>query len=100
MSQLIEGEFQIHDPMLLLELIMPDDFHHHLRDDNTSHASPMHDVLQIIAKKYARVLVMPNIKPPVRTLEDALAYRSRIFSQLDRIVVRSEVNIITTVNLS
>ncbi len=74
------------DHQVELEIIVPDDFHHHLRDVGAasmpSSPSPMRDVLQIISKKFARVLVMPNLKPPVRNFDDAMAYHARLQSQL------------------
>lgn len=56
-----------------LELTRPDDFHLHLRD-----GEPMKNVAQDAAKQCARALIMPNLKEPVRTTEDALAYKQRI----------------------
>lgn len=60
-------------------IIMPDDFHHHLRDNGEmTDVSPLKDVLFHIQRSFARILVMPNIKPPIRTLDDAISYKSRI----------------------
>jgi len=39
-------------------------------------------VLADSARRFARAIVMPNLKPPVRTTEEALAYRSRILAAL------------------
>ncbi|HYT48496.1 MAG TPA: dihydroorotase, partial [Burkholderiales bacterium] len=55
----------------------PDDWHAHLRD-----GEPMAAVVAATARQFARAIVMPNLKPPVRTTEDALAYRDRILAAL------------------
>jgi dihydroorotase len=55
----------------------PDDWHLHLRDEAMLRA-----VLPLTAKHFARAVVMPNLKPPVLTTADALAYRERITRSL------------------
>jgi dihydroorotase len=60
-----------------LTIIRPDDFHLHLRDD-----AAMKDVLQDTARQFARAIVMPNLNPPVTTVEQALSYRNRILACL------------------
>ncbi len=57
----------------------PDDWHLHLRD-----GVAMRDVLPHTAARFARAIVMPNLKPPVTTTELALAYRERILAALPR----------------
>ena len=42
----------------------------------------MASVLRDTARRFARAIVMPNLKPPVRTTEEALAYRQRILAAL------------------
>lgn len=59
--------------MDVLELTRPDDWHLHLRDDEL-----LADLVPWTANVFARAIVMPNLKPPVATLDDALAYRGRI----------------------
>ena len=58
-------------------ILLPDDFHHHLRDGDF-----LPSVLRHASKQFYRVIAMPNIKPPVQTLADAEAYRARIFAAL------------------
>jgi dihydroorotase len=58
-------------------LIRPDDWHLHLRDGPF-----MATVLPDSAKRFARAIVMPNLKAPVRTTKEALAYRARILAAL------------------
>jgi dihydroorotase len=60
-----------------LELTKPDDWHLHLRD----HAQ-MASVLAHTAQRFARAIVMPNLKPPVIDTAKALAYRDRILAAL------------------
>jgi dihydroorotase len=56
-----------------IEILQPDDFHHHLRDGDA-----LQHVVQLAAQQFRSVIVMPNLKPPVRTVADATAYRQRI----------------------
>jgi dihydroorotase len=60
-----------------ITLRRPDDWHLHLRD-----GAAMAAVLADSARRFARAIVMPNLKPPVRTTEEALAYRGRILAAL------------------
>ena len=62
---------------VLIELIQPDDWHLHIRDGEV-----MKDVLADTARQFARAIIMPNLKPPVTTVELAKAYRSRIEANL------------------
>ncbi len=59
--------------MQRLTLIRPDDWHVHLRDGPALAAVVRHS-----AERFGRAVVMPNLKPPVCTVADALAYRDRI----------------------
>jgi dihydroorotase len=60
-----------------LTLRRPDDWHVHLRDGATMRA-----VLPHTAARFARAVVMPNLKPPVTTTALALEYRQRIMDAL------------------
>jgi dihydroorotase len=60
-----------------ITLRRPDDFHVHLRD-----GPAMTDVLADTARQFARAIVMPNLKPPIRTTQQALNYRERILGEL------------------
>jgi dihydroorotase len=60
-----------------LHLPKPDDWHLHLRDGQSLRA-----VLPFTAARFARAIVMPNLKPPITTTELALAYRKRILAAL------------------
>jgi len=63
--------------MTTLTLTRPDDWHLHLRDGDALRA-----VLPDTARRFARAIVMPNLAPPVRTADDARAYRERILAAL------------------
>lgn len=63
------------NPSLILR--RPDDWHVHLRDGaHLATAAPF------TARQFARAIVMPNLKPPVTTVEAADAYRRRILAAL------------------
>jgi len=63
--------------MTTLTLTRPDDWHLHLRD-----GAQMAAVLPDTARRFARAIVMPNLKPPVTTVTEADAYRQRILAAL------------------
>ncbi|WP_066565440.1 dihydroorotase [Snodgrassella sp. CFCC 13594] len=63
--------------MQTLTLIRPDDFHLHVRD-----GAALRAVIPMAAKQMGRALIMPNLKPPVVSVADALAYRERIMAAL------------------
>ncbi|WP_035384239.1 dihydroorotase [Ferriphaselus sp. R-1] len=63
--------------MTTLTLTRPDDWHLHLRDD-----ALMASVLPDTARQFARAIIMPNLRPPVTTTEQAVAYRERILKAL------------------
>ncbi len=60
-----------------IELLQPDDWHLHLRD-----GAMLQAVLGDTARRFARAIVMPNLRPPVTTVELARAYRERIRAAL------------------
>ncbi len=60
-----------------ITITRPDDWHLHLRDGQA-----MASVLGDTARRFGRAIVMPNLKPPVRTTQEALNYRDRILSEL------------------
>ena len=63
--------------MQTLTLTRPDDWHLHLRDGEVLAA-----VLPDTARQFARAIVMPNLKPPVVSTDDAMGYRMRILDAL------------------
>ena len=56
-----------------LTITRPDDWHLHVRD-----GEPLHTVVPHTAAQFGRAIIMPNLKPPVTTTEQALAYKARI----------------------
>jgi len=64
----------------VLTITRPDDWHLHVRDGDL-----MASVIGATAKQFARAIIMPNLKPPVTTVDQAIAYRDRIVSALKKI---------------
>ena len=60
-----------------LVLRRPDDWHVHLRD-----GAMLKAVLPATARTFARAIVMPNLRPPVTSVDEAVAYRGRILAAL------------------
>jgi dihydroorotase len=60
-----------------ITIIRPDDWHLHLRD-----GAHMQAVLVHSARRFARAIVMPNLRPPITTTGLALEYRARILAAL------------------
>jgi dihydroorotase len=60
-----------------LTITRPDDWHLHLRD-----GAALKAVLPHTVRQFARAIVMPNLKPPVRTVAEAAAYRDRIIAAI------------------
>ena len=58
-----------------LTITRPDDWHLHVRD-----GAALQSVLPYTARQFARAIVMPNLRPPVTTTEQAVAYRKRILA--------------------
>jgi dihydroorotase len=65
--------------MQTLTIARPDDWHLHLRD-----GAALAAVLPDTARRFGRAIVMPNLKPPVTTVEQAAAYRERILGGVPR----------------
>jgi dihydroorotase len=63
--------------MKTLTLTRPDDWHLHLRD-----GAALAAVLPDTVRSFGRAIVMPNLRPPVTTVEQAAAYRARIIKAL------------------
>lgn len=63
--------------MQTLTITQPDDFHLHVRDGDA-----LKSVVPYAARQMGRALIMPNLKPPVTTVAQALAYKQQILSAL------------------
>ncbi|MFM2240430.1 MAG: hypothetical protein RJA69_1804, partial [Pseudomonadota bacterium] len=58
-----------------ITLTRPDDWHVHVRD-----GASLTSVVPHTAAQFGRAIIMPNLKPPVTTVAQALAYRERILA--------------------
>ncbi len=56
-----------------LTITRPDDWHLHVRDGDA-----LNTVVPHTAAQFGRAIIMPNLRPPVTTAAQALAYKSRI----------------------
>ncbi|MGQ9724144.1 MAG: dihydroorotase [Tepidimonas sp.] len=56
-------------------LTRPDDWHLHVRD-----GASLATVVPHTAAQFARAIIMPNLRPPVTTAAQAVAYRARILA--------------------
>ncbi|MDR1662098.1 MAG: hypothetical protein LBR95_06700, partial [Azoarcus sp.] len=63
------------DTPFSLTLLRPDDWHLHVRDGEALEATVPHS-----ASCFGRALIMPNLRPPVTSTAQALAYRERILA--------------------
>jgi dihydroorotase len=63
--------------MQTLTLIKPDDWHIHLRDGDV-----LPQTVGDVAQRFARGLVMPNLKPPLLTVSEVSKYRERILAAI------------------
>lgn len=61
--------------MQKLTITSPDDWHIHLRDGDG-----LETIVAHAARQFKRAIVMPNLVPPVTTVEQASAYRKRLLS--------------------
>ncbi|MDM0024656.1 dihydroorotase [Variovorax saccharolyticus] len=64
-------------PADTLTITRPDDWHLHVRD-----GAALEAVLPHSARQFGRALIMPNLRPPVTTAQQALDYRARILEAL------------------
>jgi dihydroorotase len=63
----------------MITITRPDDWHLHLRDGEL-----MRDVLPDTAKRFGRAIIMPNLKPPITTVQAAAEYRQRIVDAIPK----------------
>ncbi|MES3004048.1 MAG: dihydroorotase [Pseudomonadota bacterium] len=62
-----------------ITITRPDDWHLHVRD-----GEPLKTVVPHSAAQFGRAIIMPNLKPPVTTAAQAMAYRDRILAAVPR----------------
>ena len=61
----------------LITIRQPDDWHLHLRDGDLLKMTVLHT-----AKTFHRAVVMPNLQPPVTSIQSAIDYKKRILSAI------------------
>jgi dihydroorotase len=77
-----------------ITITKPDDWHAHFRDGEA-----MASVVGATARQFARAIVMPNLKPPVATVEQARAYRDRIIEAVGKAPFEPLMTLYLTDNL-
>jgi dihydroorotase len=68
-----------HTAPLQLTLTQPDDWHLHVRDGEA-----LQTVVPHTAAQFGRAIIMPNLKPPITTTAQALAYKDRILAAVPK----------------
>lgn len=71
--------FAAHLMIQTIQIAPPDDWHLHLRDGEA-----LECVVAATALNFRRAIVMPNLKPPVTTVDQAVAYRGRILAAIEK----------------
>lgn len=61
--------------MKTLTITLPDDMHLHVRD-----GAMLKTVLPYTARQFARAIIMPNLRPPITAVAQALSYRDEILA--------------------
>jgi len=56
-----------------ITITRPDDWHLHVRD-----GAPLRTVVPHTARQFGRAIIMPNLRPPVTTANEAAHYRARV----------------------
>jgi dihydroorotase len=68
-----------HTAPLQLTITQPDDWHLHVRDGQA-----LQTVVPHTAAQFGRAIIMPNLKPPITTAAQALAYKDRILAAVPK----------------
>lgn len=82
-------------PLKSITIRRPDDFHHHCRDGLATAS-----VLKHAVPRFTRCLMMPNIKPPVTTVEMALEYKQRILASMPQTTTHNTFQPLMTLYLT
>ena len=64
-----------------IEILLPDDFHHHFRDNKYLDTTVFYAM-----QRFGRCIAMPNTVPPIRNKNDAENYLSRIRESIKRFI--------------
>ncbi|KAL7000409.1 Dihydroorotate dehydrogenase (fumarate) [Sarracenia purpurea var. burkii] len=70
-------DFSVTKGKMELSITRPDDWHLHLRDGDLLEAVISHSAFH-----FGRGIIMPNLKPPIKTAAAAVAYRESILKAL------------------
>jgi len=65
--------------MQTLTISKPDDFHLHLRD-----GAAMTSIINFSAAHFSRAIVMPNLNPPITTVDMAISYYNRVLNSVNK----------------
>ena len=71
-----------------IQIAPPDDWHLHLRDGEA-----LEHVVAATALNFRRAIVMPNLKPPVTTVDQAVAYRQRILDAVEKACLTGDYSV-------
>jgi dihydroorotase len=66
-----------------ITLNKPDDWHIHLREGEALFRTVLD-----AARQFSRVMVMPNLKNPITSVEKAVAYKGQILETLDKLIAQ------------
>ena len=75
--------FEIQSTPMNIEILTPSDFHHHVRDGEC-----IKDVISHASKRFQRILVMPNLKPPILRPSHAQRYYDEILAVTPQSVMK------------
>ena len=78
--------------ILEIDILQPNDFHHHFRDGDV-----LKDTVRIASDSFRYVVAMPNLVPPVVTVNDATDYSQRI---AECIPLTSNMEVLMTIYLT
>jgi dihydroorotase len=84
----------------LIAIRLPSDLHHHFRDDVEHGDGRLELVAPIVSKQFGRVLAMPNLVPPITTVDMALQYRERILKYIPEQDLKHGFDVVTTLYLT
>ena len=71
-----------------LTITRPDDWHLHVRD-----GAALQTVVPHTAAQFGRAIIMPNLKPPVTTVDQAVAYRQRILDAVEKACLTGDYSV-------
>lgn len=82
-SILMSSSIEVRTTPTSIEILTPDDFHHHVRDGEY-----MRDVISHASTRFHRILVMPNLKPPIIRPNQAQRYYDEILAVTPQAIMK------------